>query len=281
MDKVQLLREQLRPWQAERLDGSARGSGLNAVWKIRTPAGPAILKTFASRRNPAQTFLTEVNHRLGGLTSFTARGRRHTEAATLALWREAGLDVPRLLDDPPGLDLALPHLCMEFVDGVLLSRRLADEGRPLAERDAVLVRFLRIWADRHALADARRDPRLIQEHGSFEHVMVAGDRLVTFDLEVSFRRRLDVRACIVAEIGGYLRSLYRLLPAPLAGHFLGLAAREYPRREYLEEVPRRLLRNPNPVLRAVHFLDRRLLRKPGQWHKFRVAELLMSELNMR
>ncbi|HOW96946.1 MAG TPA: hypothetical protein P5567_10140 [Kiritimatiellia bacterium] len=281
MDKVQRLLEQLRPWQAERLDGSARGSGLNAVWKIRLPAGPAILKTFSRRRGRAQTLLTEINHRLGGLTSFTARGRRRTEAAILALWRDADLDAPRLLDDPPGLALALPHLCMEFVDGELLSHRLADESRPLAERDALLVRFLRAWSDRHALADERRYPRLIQEHGSFEHVMVAGDRLVTFDLEVSFQRSRDVRACIVAEIVGYVRSLFRLLPAPLAGHYLGVVVREYPRREYLEEVPRRLLRHPNPVLRAIHFLDRRLLRKPGKWHKYRVAELLMSELKMR
>ena len=278
MDRIPRLLERLRPWQAARLDGSARGSGLNAVWKIRGPDGPAILKTYSSRRNPWQTLLTQINHRLGGRTAYTARGRRQTEEAVLALWEESGFDVPRRLPDPDGLYLDLPHLCLEYVEGELLSRYLADESVPPAERDAVFVRFLKIWSARHALAEERGDARLIQEHGTFEHVMRAGDRLVTFDLEVAYRRGRPVRACIVDELCGYLRSLFRLLPGPLAQHYLALVVREYPRRDYLEEVPRRLLRNPNPLARVVHFLDRRLRRKAGAWHKYRVAKLLMDEL---
>ena len=279
MDRVRLLREQLGPWQAVRLDGSLRGSGLNAVWKIRLPDGPAILKTFSARRSHGRTFWTNVANRLGGRTSYTARGRHRTETASLALWKEAGLDVPRLLPCPPAMRLCLPHFCMEFLDGELLSRHLANENVSGADRDDTFVRFLRIWAARHALAVKRQDSRLIQEHGSFEHVMKVDDRLVTFDLEVAFRRRRSVRACLVQEICGYLRSLFRLLPDPLARHFFELAVKEYPRRDYLREVPRHLFRNPNPISRIVHGFDRRLLRKPGKWHKYRVAELLETELD--
>ena len=276
MDKLRRLHEQLSPWQAERLDGSLRGSGLNAVYRIQRPDGPAILKTFSNRRNHWESFWTHLGNGLSGRTGYTARDRHRTEAANLALWRAAGLDVPRLLPDPPGLRLDLPHLCMEFVDGKLLSAHLADEHVPLPERDATFVRFLECWAARHALAAERRDSRLIQEHGSFEHVLRSGARLVTFDLEVSFWRGRPVPAARVDEICGYFRSLFRLLPEPLARHYFDLAVARYPRREFLREVPRLLFRNPAPVVRLMHALDRRKKRKPGTWHKYRIAEMLAA-----
>lgn len=280
MDKLRRLHEQLLPWRAERLDGSLRGSGLNAVYLIQRPDGPAILKTYSNRRNHWESFWTNLGNWFGGRTGYTARDRHRTESASLALWRAAGLDVPRLLPDPPGLRLDLPHLCMEFVDGELLSAHLADEHVPLPERDATFVRFLESWAARQALAAERRDARLIQEHGSFEHVLRAGDRLVTFDLEVAFRRRRPVPAARVAEICGYLRSLFRLLPEPVARHFFDLAVARHPRREFLQEVPRLLLRNPAPVARLLHAFDRRR-RKPGSWHKFRIAEMLAAAPALR
>ena len=278
MDKVQRLREQLGPWQAVQLDASRRGSGLNAVWKLRLPDGPAILKTFSARRTPWQTLLTHVGNRLGGRTSYTARGRQLTETTNLSLWRDAGLDVPHLLPPPPGLNLPLPLVCMEFLAGVTLASYLADETIPLPDRNAVLVRFLSAWAARHALADERQDPRLVQEHGSFEHVMWTGTRLVTFDLEVSFLPHRPLRPCLVDEICGYLRSLFRLLPDPLARHFFELVVQQYPRPDFLMEIPRRLLHNPDPFARLLHAFDRRWLRKPGKWNKYRIAELLQSRM---
>ncbi len=279
MDKVQRLRDQLRPWQAIQLDASRRGSGLNAVWKLHLPDGPLILKTFSSRRSPGKTLLTHAGNRLGGRSSYTARGRQRTETTNLALWKDAGLDVPRLLPPPPGLNLPLPHVCMEFLEGQPLSGFLANDSLPLPQRDDILIRFLHSWAARHALALDRQDPRLVQEHGSFEHVMWTGSRLVTFDLEVSFLPSRPVLPCLVDEICGYLRSLFRLLPDPLARHYFELIVQHYPRRDFLQEIPRRLLHHPHPFARFIHAFDRRWLRKPGKQNKYQIAERLQNAWN--
>ena len=62
MKTEHLLAEALDPYNPRKLDSSSRGSGLNAVWQIALPSGPAILKTYASRRDPIKTALSCFDH---------------------------------------------------------------------------------------------------------------------------------------------------------------------------------------------------------------------------
>jgi hypothetical protein len=54
-----------------------------------------------------------------------------------------------------------------------------------------------------------QEPRLLHEHGSFRHVFVSSERLVTFDLEISWVRRGRTRYLVGREIAAFLRSLGR------------------------------------------------------------------------
>ena len=266
---------------ARKLDGSARGSGLNAVWAIRVGVHPAILKTYSSRRSPVQTVLNDLGHRLSGRTGYTARARQETERRNLLLWQQAGFDVPGLLPLPEALEFPLPVLCMEYVEGPTLSAFLADAAVPPERKEQVFVRFLSQWGERLGRAERERQPRLVQEHGTLEHVLVSADRLVTFDLEVSFTRAARVRDCIDAEICGYLRSLLKRQAPAVGARLLELLVRNYPHRHHLDSVYADLFRSPRPVSRLVHALDRRFLRKAGNVDKYRAAERLDEALQAR
>lgn len=263
---------------ATQLDASGRGTGLNAVWRIMRGDEPAILKTYSRRRSAVQTALTNVGNRISGRTSYTAAGRRETEHENLALWAAEGFDVPAIRSVPSGLQMPLPHLCMEFVEGPTMSCFLGDASVPEAMRDAALARFARGWAVRHERAERSGDARLLQEHGSFDHILVAGDRLVTFDLEASYRRGSRIGACIAGEVCGYVRSLFRRLDPAEAKRCLRVLVRAYPDPDRLAAVYRELFASPSPAARVINWIDRRWLRKPGTMHKFAAAQALQSAL---
>ncbi len=263
---------------ATQLDASERGSGLNAVWRITCGGEPAILKTYSRRRSAIQTALTNFGNWIGGRTSYTAAGRCRTERENLALWAAEKFDVPALRSGPDGLAMPLPHLFMEYVDGATMIGYLADGAIPQADRDAALARFARGWAARHDRAERSGDARLLQEHGSFDHVLVAGERLATFDLEVAYRRGSRIGACVAGEVCGYIRSLFRRLDRAQAEHALRVLVRAYPDRGRLAGVYGELFASPSPGARLINGIDRRWLRKPGVMHKFAAAELLRREL---
>jgi hypothetical protein len=279
MSRAHAILKALERCQAERIDGSSRGSGLNAVWKIRVDGRPVILKTYSSRRAPFQSCLNNVGHLLSGRTPYTARARQRTERWNLLLWRQHGFDVPALLPCLPLEKLPIPHLCMEYIEGRTLSAYLADDRIPAAERDETFDRFLATWGSRHSRADRLSEPRLLQEHGTLDHVLVSGRRLATFDLEVSFRGGRRVRSCISGEISGYLRSLLKQQSPETSQRLLAMLVRRYPHRSYLEEVCTELLRNGNPLFRLLHALERRCRGKPGAIHKYNAAAALLRALS--
>lgn len=271
MTKEEQLLAALEPLSPERIEVSARGSGLNAVWLVNAEGGKRILKTYHLRRSPLRTALACLAHALGGRTSYSARSRRDTERRNLLLWRDKGFAVPdvldlRLLEDP-----GLPWLCIEHVSGTVLLAYLAAPAVPQERKDSVLSSFAVEWARRHKAAVDSNEPRLVQEHGTFEHVLMDGDRFVTIDLEVSYRTGTRVMDLIVFEVCAYIRSLFRKLPEPQAEHLLRVILASYPERAFFAAVYPTLFTSSGPIRRTVLALDRRLLRDDAKVHKYEVA----------
>ncbi|MFO7536023.1 MAG: hypothetical protein R6X19_10160 [Kiritimatiellia bacterium] len=270
----------LAPFAPRLLDASARGSGWNSIWSLSLPGNTVVLKIYGRRRARFREWSTDLSQRLGGRTGYTARARHAIEKRGLRLWRESGFDVPALLQPgtfplPP---LPAPFLLMEYVPGPTLSDFLADPQLSDGDKEARLRAFAAALSARHTVAIAMREPALLQEHPGLEHVLVSGARLVTFDLETAFTSRAGVPNAVSAEIAGTVRSLYRRLPVAAARHYLGVLVSAYPDRARLEQVAVDLFENPSPARRALHALDRRLLRKPGRLDKYAAARLLREAL---
>lgn len=197
-------------------DGSARGRDPeadrlrgNRSWRVESPGGPALQKLYCERTGAVAALVREILIAVARTkTSQRPRARRATERELLALWRERGFDVPRdRTDELP--QFGAPDVALfEFVeDATPLWDLLADRRVARDARDDLLRRFAAAWGRRHAEALRTNDARLVQEHGSVRHVLVAGDRLVWIDLEQAFRPRGDVRPLLAKEIAGYLRSV--------------------------------------------------------------------------
>jgi hypothetical protein len=267
-----------RPGRAHRellrLDG-------NRIWRVETPQGPVLQKLYAERGGAVRSRVRELFSRLrGGKTGTRAAARRATEARLLALWREAGLDVPADLSARHP-DLANERtLVLECVPGPLLSELLADRSRPRAERDALLARFARAWSRRHRLARERGEAGLVQEHGGFQHVIVAGERLVTFDLENAFLPRAELLPILAKEIASYLRSLLRGNDADVTRADLAALVAHYEDHELLRAAARHYLENASLWWRAVWAVDRwREMRRARRAGKYHVMEMLCAALD--
>jgi len=266
-----------RPARADRellrLDG-------NRIWRVDTPQGPVLQKLYAERGGALRSRLRDLLSRLrGGKTGTRAAARRATEARLLALWRQAGLDVPADLSARHP-DLANERtLVLECVPGPLLSERLADRSLGRAERDALLARFAREWSLRHRVARERREAGLVQEHGGFQHVIVSGDRLVTFDLENAFLPRADLLPILAKEIASYLRSLQRVNDADVTRADLEVVVAHYEDHALLRAAARHYLENPSLWWRAVWSVDRwREVRRARRAGKYRMMEMLRAAL---
>ena len=246
----------MRP--AARLDG-------NRIWRVATPRGSVLQKLYGERGGGLRPWLRELGSRLrGGKSSTLAAGRRATEARLLALWREAGLDVPAELSALHP-DLASERtLVLEDVPGPLLSELLSDPGLPPERRQELLRRFARQWCARHRLALQRGEAGFIQEHGALQHVIVSGERLVVIDLENAFAPRADLGPILYKEIASYLRSLAKLAgPGRIAGDLRTLVE-AYEDRERLAAAARHYLDSPSAFWRAVWALDRRRAAATGR-----------------
>ncbi len=270
--------EALAPYSPRQLAVSSRGSGLNAVWEIRLAGRPVILKTYSSRRGVLSTFLSNTGHVFGGRTSYLSEARYQTELSNLDLWRNSGFEVPGVVQHDFNPPLPVKYLCMEYVDGPLLSSYLSDPDISAEKKDSVLAAFLRRWAERHTAAENLREPRLVQEHATFNHVILAGDRFVTFDLEVSYTGSANIQRLIAYEICGYLRSIFKRLPEDRITRFLDILVENYPRRDFLSAVYRELFESRDLSARFIHLIDRILIKRGRKMHKYQIACELKNRL---
>jgi hypothetical protein len=177
------------------LKGGGRDGRSNSVWLV----GDAVLKLYRRRRS----WLREVAGEAAAWFFHRKRGvsvgvRHETERRSLEVWRGHGFDVPAMLARPLPDGVTPPALWMEYCPGPLLYDAV-DAGR--------LERLGASMDRRHRLALETREPLLVHEKGTLKHVIVCGDRLVTFDFEQGFRRSFPMREALAEEVAGYLRSL--------------------------------------------------------------------------
>jgi hypothetical protein len=240
---------------------AAGGPPGNRLWRLETPAGPLLQKWYGPKAGPLRdgwrSFFSRV---IRGATGTSPAERRATERATLALWREAGVDVPRdRTAEFPAL-AAGGGLLLEWIDGPPLDRALrAAPDR--AAREALLRRWGAALGARHVLAAARDDARFVQFHAGPMHLLVAGERLVAIDLEQVYLPGRAVLPRAARELAACLRGLFRT-PAPvdLRADLADLAAfaAGHPDRDLLRRTVASALRGG-----AVALLDPGRARKEG------------------
>jgi len=192
----------------ELLARSERGDGRHRVLKLRLDGRPAVLKCYGRKTARTRACLRQFGSlALVGKSSISPRGRRRTEAEALALWRREGFDVPRVLAEAPPPGFEGPGLLLEWIRGESLADLLRHRRGSPEGRRAILGRFAALLGKRHARALELREPRLLFEHPTLEHVLVEGERLVHIDLEIVFRRRRSLERIVRREIAGFLHSL--------------------------------------------------------------------------
>jgi hypothetical protein len=176
---------------------------------------PALLKIYRRRRAAWRELAKRFSYRfVEGRRGVTPRQRRDLEREHLALWREHGCDVPALLEHPlPPALAAEVALWLEYCPGPLLSEVLADRARPLAERAAAAGRFAGELARRQRRALEMDELRLVTSHATAKHVLLHGDRQVSFDLESGYAPGTPLLSALCDELAGCLRSVLRAAPA--------------------------------------------------------------------
>lgn len=252
----------------------------NRIWRVPSPDGVILQKVYAPHSRGPGYWVRLVLERLARVkTPTTVAARQRTERELLRTWREAGCDVPEdVTDRHPSL--VHPRVTLlEYIDGAILGRLLASGSPTRERRDDLLRRFAAAWGTRHGLAVDRRETRLVQEHGTFAHVMVAGDRLVTIDLEQAFRPRRDVLPLVAKEIVAYLRSLAKRADPDVFRADVRAIVDGYPRREILAGAVREYLDSPSPLRRLVWSIDRRIRRDSRRaLGKYEALEVLRDVL---
>ena len=279
MNKNETLTAILAPYSPQKLDYSRRGTGLNAVWKIKLNGQQAILKTYSARRGPLQTASSVISHMLSGRTPYTAFARCRTERENLVLWKKSGFDVPELFKHTFTPALPVHYLCMEYAEGPSLSAYLLDPKVTPDRKDSAFIGFLAQWGKRHDSAEQLCNPRLIQEHATFDHVMLSGSRFVTFDLEVSYTKPGNIRRLIAYEICGYLRSIFKKMPEDQILHFMDLLIKHYPNRFLLENIYPELWENQNALTSFIQTLDRTVSKRDQKMNRYEIARKLKDKLD--
>ena len=233
----------------------------NRIWLARTADGTVIQKLYAPHDHGPRYWARLLLERLGARkTPTTVRARWRTERELLRVWRAAGCDVPQDLSERHPALVHGPVTILERVEGPLLGHVLGSGRLSEQERVDLLTRFAAAWGRRHRLAIEQRDARLVQEHGTFLHVIMAPGRLVTIDLEQAYHPRRDVRPLVTREIVAYVRSLAKRVDEARLAADLRILVAAYPDRSLLEAAVREYVDSPRLVWR----LDRRLRRDRGR-----------------
>jgi hypothetical protein len=223
----------------------------NRIWRVALPeGGSVILKLHRRRKSRARSLGRWLGTALlARKTAPDATSRCRTEERLLRSWREAGLDVPAV-HDPAEVGLAPgPALLLEDLQGDVLQDLLTL--LPAEERADVLQRVGAAWSARHRLALERSDPGFIMEHASLAHVMVVGERLVTFDLEQAWRPGQPVLPLLAKELAASLRSLAKTVGEHDFERDLGDVVQGYGAPEQLGAIVREGLAPGSPMRRLV------------------------------
>jgi hypothetical protein len=226
----------------------ASGPTGNRLWRVETPDGPALQKLYASKAGALRdAWRGALSFVIRGATGASPGARLRTERETLALWREAGIDVPADWTARfPGL-AGERVLLLEWIEGKPLDRVLASGGLDRPARDALLRRFAESWGRRQRLAAERDDARFVQFHAGLMHVLVAGERLVAIDLEQAYLRGRAVAPRLAREVGAIAKSLSKCGDAATFRSDLAALVAAHPDRALLAAAARRALAGAGAV----------------------------------
>jgi len=257
-------------------------TGGNLAFLLVTPAGPVVQKLYRQRkgwlREGIRATLSVVR---GAKTSSRPDVRRATEADQLRHWRDRGFDVPRLLEPAHAALAPGPFNLIEFVQGpVLLYALTPGSGRSLGERRELMARYAHAWHERHAAALAQDDPRLLQEHGTLEHVIVRSERFVTFDHEQAFRPGTRTLPLVAKEFASTLRSLLKGAGPEVFEELIGALVSGYDDRDLLRAILAEFVDHPSVFWRGLRRLDRlREQRRGSDRGKFAALDRLAAHLH--
>lgn len=272
-------RSRIFGFEAEVLAQSRRGDGRHRVLKIELGGRPVVLKLFGRKRSVLRERLRDLGQRfIVGKTGMAPSVRCRTERETIELWRRHGFDVPALLDVELPPEVPHPRLAFEFVEGGLVTRYLASREVFPQHKRTLIERLAREWSRRHALAIRLREPRLIQAHAFFGHLIRSPrepgrpPRIVTFDFEVGWARRGAVARLASLEIAQYLESLHRWVRPEEFEPLLESFVRAYPDRARLARVAPDARRGKVPWLAPLSALARRV--RGGDRGARRLPEIL-------
>ena len=204
---------------AEVLQGESLRGGGNRVYRFTVDGESRILKVYLLRRDRWRTPFRAFGSWLEGKRGVTAQARHETERETLGCWREHGFDVPKVYDDPLPQDVDTPALWMEDCSGPVVQDLLFDPEPGAQAVLDIVSRFAASLAERQRVAKRERELLLVHEHASFGHVLVHGDRLVSFDLEGGYRGGFSIDQALELEIAGLARSVVRSRAANQADVF--------------------------------------------------------------
>ena len=221
------------PPGAEILQAGGRGGTGNLLYVFRNETPPLLLKVYRCRRSLLRESLKNFSERvMEGKRGATAAIRYATEKLNLDLWAREGFDVVQRVERPLSAGIAPPALWITYYDAPHLGEVLADSSRTIEARLALCNQLGAALSRRHTRAVELKEPLLIHEHGNVKHFLVAGNRLIAFDLEHGYKPGFPVIEAIAREISGVAQSMARS-DASNAGRLLSSFAAGYANKELL------------------------------------------------
>lgn len=201
-------------WQGSRFElyMAPRANGLgNAMYKVTGPEGTCLLKLYRRRWNRLQSLSESLYARyVHRRTSGRPQARFESERDNIAAWAREGFDVCRLFDRPLPDGVQGPALFMEYCPGRPLTEVLRDTSVAWHNKVDHISALASEMSRRHQRAVATGNRRLLQKHGTTDHILLFEDRRITIDLEGAFLPSYRMEEALVRELSGYLRS-FRVL----------------------------------------------------------------------
>lgn len=194
---------------AEVLSSSKRGGERQRVLKVHYHGTPIIVKCYGIKKS----LFRELLRQGGGIqfavgkSSPSVAGRCRTEQEVMQLWSGLNFDTPRLLKLDFLASAPQPCLAMEWIPGPTLAAIMRSDQYALEYKRQIVESLAQAMNKRHARALEMQEPRLVVEHTSLTHVLVADGRLAQIDFEISFTRASQIDRFARHEIAGTLLSI--------------------------------------------------------------------------
>jgi hypothetical protein len=253
----------------------------NFLYKVDVGGRPIVFKVYyGSRSQFLYLKKTLGNVVVTGRSSHQPKARYRVEMDVLDTWERHGF---RCFPRHPEITLkGLPregYMAFDYIPGRHFREYFRDDEIPFEERMAMWRRWVPEWHRRHAIAVRDDDARLVHENGDVKHVMLWEDDFVYFDFEMIFTRG-RIRMLVGREMLAYMRSVGRFFGEQTYDRMMDELVEHYPDKTLLFGAWEIAWRHPNPVMRFLRAIDRRI--KPTnrkRFSKYQVALDLKARLD--